>query len=282
MIFRRLVLWCFRWDPAGVAIPGTSHLQGSREPEQCVHAADDKRHDQQRCHAPEGPEKKRILLRIVMGCVRQIPGKSAIRTGMALLARLHHILPAQVGARIGDRENIVRTMAVVALCRLGVPELRNLPVVRVEVGRRDCLVAPAALAHDGELESLFVGTTDGMRAVTVVAHGKLFVRCADSGRVDTLSELFLYSMMATPARCGHVFRINAGVGVLAGELAMSRVTARTHCSHGQTAAAQTLAMDAFLIVLDDVRLIARDADGRLLTFAVAPPAQGGDIRGKCN
>ncbi len=72
-------------------------------------------------------------------------------------------------ARIRDRHNVVRTVAIVAFGGLGVPKLRNFPMIRVKVSLRNFLMASAALIHDGKLETFAVGASDRVRAVAVIA-----------------------------------------------------------------------------------------------------------------
>jgi hypothetical protein len=72
------------------------HLQCPRQPQKRVDAAEHKCSDQERCHAPEGPEEKWVLLRIVVRCMRQITGELTSRSRMALLTRGDDILSAEM------------------------------------------------------------------------------------------------------------------------------------------------------------------------------------------
>ena len=138
-------------------------------------AADNKRHYQESGHTPECPEQPGILLRVVVRRMRQIPREASVRTAVALLTGGHHIVAAEARPRITNRKNVMCPMAIIALCRLGIAQLRNFAMVRVKVGLGNRLMAATALSHDGELESLFVRTPDGMCAVAVVAHGESLV-----------------------------------------------------------------------------------------------------------
>ena len=61
---------------------------------------------------------------------------------------------------------------------------------------------------------------------------------------------------------------------------MSAMTARTGCRHRQSAFHQTLAVDAFRVVLDDLVLQTDITGGSLLSFPVALCAEQGNIRRK--
>lgn len=67
------------------------------------------------------------------------------------------------------------TMTVVALCGFRVAELRDFSVIRVEVGERDVFVAPPALCHDVELETLLVSAPNRVCTVAIIANRKLLV-----------------------------------------------------------------------------------------------------------
>src|SRR5512146_1839392 len=95
-------------------------------------------------HAPEGIEQEGVLLGIVVGRVREVPGEAARGSRVALAACGHHVSAAEMGARIGDLRDIVSAVAVVTLGRLGVPQPRNLAVVSIEICLRNFGVAAAA------------------------------------------------------------------------------------------------------------------------------------------
>ena len=100
-------------------------------------------------------------------------------------------------------------MAVIAFRRLGVTQLRDFSVVRVKIRFGDLFVTSAALRHDIELESFDIGSPNRMSGVTIVAHGKLFVRFTLQRGVDALHKLLLDPMVAFTAGCGDVLRIDA-------------------------------------------------------------------------
>ena len=108
--------------------------------------------------------------------VRQVTGETPRCARVALLARLNDVVVAEVRAGIGNGQDVVRAVAIVALRRFRVPELRDFSVVRVEVRLGDLLVAASALRHDLELESLRVGAANLVRGVVVVAHGQFLPR----------------------------------------------------------------------------------------------------------
>ena len=177
-----------------------AHLQRARQPQQGMCSADGEGHHQQAGHCPEDPEEEGVLAGVVVGRVRQVPGEAPRGARMALLARGHHVVATQVRARVGDRQDVVRTVAVVALRRLGVAEARDLAVIGLEVRLGDRLVAAAALAHDAELEALRVGAADGVRGVAVIAHRQLLVGLCDARRVHAALELLVDAGVTGAAR----------------------------------------------------------------------------------
>src|SRR5262245_27784486 len=62
-----------------------AHLERPRDPQERVQAADAERADEQRRHPPEGPVEERVLVRIVMGGVGEIPGEPPRGALVALL-----------------------------------------------------------------------------------------------------------------------------------------------------------------------------------------------------
>ena len=67
---------------------------------------------------------------------------------MARLAGLDDVGPTQRGTRIGDRQDVVRPVAVIALCGSSGPELGYLAVERLEVAFRYVEVAFSALIQN--------------------------------------------------------------------------------------------------------------------------------------
>src|SRR5208282_2722981 len=169
----------------------SAHLDGFGQPQQRVNAAEDEGADEQGGHAPERPEQERIFLRVVVGGVGQVAGKAAGRIGVALLTSGDDIGAAQMRARVGDAQDIVRAVAVVTLGGSGVAKARNFTVVSLEVSLGDFYVALAALAHDFELEAGFIGAADLVGAVAIAADGQFLVGLGDGCGVHALDELFL-------------------------------------------------------------------------------------------
>ena len=120
---------------------------------------------------------------------------------MALLAGRDHVGPAEVRSGIRNLQNVVRSMAIVALGGLGVSELRDLPMISIKVCLRDRFMALAALSHDSELEAFIVRAGNCVRAVAVVADRKRIFGLSDVAGVDTVFELILNPVMTLPA-CG--------------------------------------------------------------------------------
>lgn len=243
-----------------------------------MHATDHKCPDQEPGHTPERPEEQRIFLRIMMRGMREISGKPTRRSFVALLACLNNVLSAQVRTRIGDRQNIVCTMAVVTFRRFRVPELGDLAMVRIKVRRRDLLVAAAALCHDLELEPFRVGALDGMGSMAIVTDRQRLVGLADHGNMDAFLELILDPQMAAPARGGDVGRIHTGFRIRHGKFTVRGVTIRACCSHRQAALQQALAVDALRIALDDLMFGPRIPDGGFLPLAMASRTEVRNIR----
>ncbi len=103
--------------------PVPAHLKRTRKPENGVNTSKHECPDQKPGHAPEGPEEQRVLLRVMMRGVREIPGEAACCPCMALLARCDNVFSAQMRAGIADRENVMRPVAIVTLGGLGVAKL---------------------------------------------------------------------------------------------------------------------------------------------------------------
>ena len=260
--------------PAALAL----HLKSTRQPEERMHAAKNKCADQQRSHAPERPEEKRIFLRIVMRRVRQVPCKPPVGSGMTLLTSTDNLFSAQMRAGVGNWEDVMSTVTIIALRCFSVAKLRYFPVVGIEVCLRDRLVTPSTLRHDLELESCFIRTPDGMRCMTIVADRQRFVGLPNQDRVDAQFELLLNPVMTPTARLRNILWINARERIGLRQHAVGRVATGARCRHCQPALHQPFAMDAFGVVLDDLMLRAGVADGRFLSFPMALRTQEWDIR----
>ena len=126
---------------------------------------------------------------------------------MALLACADNVLTAEPRARIGHALHIVCAVAVVTFCGFRVSQLRNLPVIGVEVCFGDFAVTPSALLHDFELESHLVSAPDAVRRMAVDADRQLFLGMSDS--MDALIEPLLDAMVAATAGRGDIGPIHA-------------------------------------------------------------------------
>ncbi len=103
----------------------------------------------------------------------------------------------------------MRTVTIVALCRLRVSELGDLPVVGLEVRLGNIRVAPSTLRHDLKLEPLQIGAPDRMGCVTLAADGQRLFGLAHFCRMDALHELPLNTMMAATACRSDVIAVYA-------------------------------------------------------------------------
>lgn len=245
-----------------------------------MHAADHKCEDQKSGHAPECPEEIRILAGIVMGSMREITGEPAGRPWMALLTCVHNICVAQARAWIPYLEDVVSTVAVVTLCRFRISQLRYFAMIGVEVRLCNFLMTSPALLHDLQLETLIVRPPNRMRRVTIVTHWESFVRFPNPEDVDALPELFFNPMMAPTTGRWNVFRIDAGLRIREWLDTVRRMAVGAGCRNRETTFQQPLAMDALCVVLDDLVLCARIANGCLLTLPVTASTEGRDICGK--
>ncbi len=95
----------------------------------------------------------------------------------------------------------MRTVTIIALCRLRVSELGDLAMVRFEVRLGNIRVAPSTFRHDLKLEPLQISAPDRMGCVTFAADGQRLFGLAHLCRMDALHKLPLYPMMAAAA-CG--------------------------------------------------------------------------------
>src|SRR5208282_974455 len=111
-------------------------------------------------------------------------------------------------AWISDRKNIVRSMAVVALCRFRVPELRDLPVIGIKIGLGNLLVAASTCRHHGQPETVLIGTVDGMSGVAIVANRKRLAIPAHTLGMDAVLELLLDAVVAPAARVRHIVGVD--------------------------------------------------------------------------
>jgi len=143
---------------------------------------------QERRHPPECPEQERILLRIMMRRMRQIPGKLSRGTRVTFLTCTNDILPTQMRARIRNGQYIMGTVTVIAFRRFRVSKLRHLAMIRIEIRFRNRLMTTTTLLHDLQFETGLVCTPDGVCGVTVIAHRQWLVRLIDKRGVDASFE----------------------------------------------------------------------------------------------
>ncbi len=143
----------------------------------------------------------------------QIAREALSGFGMTLTAGLENVGGTYVTAGIRHRENIMCSMAVVTLGGLQVPQLGNLTMVGVKIGRRDFLVTLATLIHDLQSEPFVIGTADTMGSVAVVAHWCLALVGGIVLRMYALIELLFDSVVAPAASLGNIFPVNAGFGI---------------------------------------------------------------------
>src|ERR1700687_55896 len=162
--FRRCRKFRFR---AAQLLP---HLKSARQPEQRVSSTHHERHQKQRGHAPEGVEKERVLSRVVVRGVGQVSSEAPGRAGMALPAGGRYVCPAEVRAWIRHRQHVVRSMAVIALCRFRVSKLRALPVIGIKISLGNLLVTASASSHHVQPEAVLIRAMDGMSGVAIVAN----------------------------------------------------------------------------------------------------------------
>ena len=171
---------------------------------------------------------------------------------MALRAGLHDVAPAQRGARVRDRQDVVRPVTVVALRGRLVAEPRHLAVERVEEGLRLIVVAPPALIHHQQAEVTSIGAADGVRGVAVLARGQLaaVAGVADRPRVDAGVERLLDPVVTGAAGTGDVVRMDRRRRVAGRQRRVRRVAARARGGDDQAALEEPLAVDAHLVALD--------------------------------
>src|ERR1035438_1334147 len=226
----------------------------------------------------EGPEQEGILLRVVVSGVRQIAGKPARCRRVTFLAGGNDIGPAQMGAGIGHPQDVMRTMAVIALGGVGISQARDLAVIRLEIGLANLSVAATARVHDIELETSLIGAADGVSGVAVAADRKWLVGFRDRSRVHALHELLLDSVVADSAGGGHVLRVHGGIRIGARQDEVCSVATGAGGGHGQAALHQALAVNALTVVLNNLMLPSGVTHGGFLALAMATAAESGHIR----
>lgn len=153
-------------------------------------------------------------------------------------------------------------------------------MIGIEVCGGNLLVTSSALGHDIELESFDIGSANGVSRVAIVADGKFLIRLVDHRRVDALNKLLLDSMMAPAACCGDILGIDTRRGIRDGKDVVCRVAVAAGCRDGQSAFQQTLPVDAFRVVGNDLMLRSGVPDGGFLPFLVTLAAKPRDVEGE--
>jgi len=203
----------------------------------------------------------------------QIAGEAACCVGVALLASGHHICTAEVRTRIGDRQDVVRAVAVKTLGGTGVTEARDFAMVGLEISLSNFGVAFSALIHDFELETGFIGAANLVRAMAVAANRQGLVSPCDGSRVYALDELLLDAVVAGAAGRGNIPRIDGRVRIGAGQDQVRRVAVGASCGHSKAAFHQALAVDALGVVPNNFVLGPGIAESGFHALAVASAAE---------
>src|ERR1039457_687997 len=264
-----------------VAVPGLLPVcQRAGKPSQGVGAGDDQRAHQQRGHSPERIEQEGGLLRVVVRRVREVSGELPVRPRVALAARGHNVVPAQARSRVVDRQDIVRTVTVVAFRGLQVTQLGDLPVERLEVGVRDLLVAASALVHNVQTEIGEIGALDAVGRMAIGANGQLLAGFVHVRAVDAGGEHLVDAAVAFRACLGDIVAVHAGARVAGGQFAMRRVAVGTIRGHSQAALQKAFAVNAFLVVLHDLILLAGVPQRRFFPRLMALGAQRRHVAGE--
>ena len=139
--------------------------------------------------------------------VSQVPGKLARSTRMAFLTSRDDVLSTQMRLRIGDGQYIVGTMTIIALCRLRISKLGHLSVIGIEICLRNRLMTATTLLHDLQFETGFVGPSNRVCCMAIIAYGQWSVRLSHERRVDAPVELFLDTVMTPAASLREIFPV---------------------------------------------------------------------------
>ena len=237
------------------------------------------RPDQQPRHKPERPEYPGIFLRIVMRGMRQVSGELTGRALMAFLARADDVLTAQGRTGVIDGKYLVRTVAVRAFRGFPEPQLDRLPVESLEISFGDIQMAFPANIHDLEFEITLVRPLDGMRRMAIIALRQFIMVARLARGMDAQAVFLINTVVALGARAGDISRVDAGSGIARRKLSVGRVAAGARGRDHQPALEQSLAMDAFFVMLDHVMLCSLITDRGLAFFLMAARAQDRHIRG---
>src|SRR5450755_610935 len=170
-------------------------------------------------------------------------------------------------------------MAVIALGRFGVPELRDLPVIGFKIGLGNLLVAAPACSHHVQPETVLIGAVDGMSGMAIIANWKWLAEAAHALGMDAVLELVLDAVVAPAARVRHVVGVGTRRRIGSWKNLVSGVATGAGRGHRQPVLQQS-PVNALCVVADDFMLQSGVAHGSLLTPAVTARAKSGNIHRK--
>ena len=183
---------------------------------------------------------------------------------------------AERRVRVGDRQDVVRPVAVVALGRAGGSQPRDLAVERIEEGgglrsRGSDRTGPSS-------ENGNRGCRCGLIVCDVwqFSHvGSFAVRFGVSRPVDAGPEGLLDPVVALPAGVGDVVRVYRRSRVVGRKLAVRGVAAGAGGRHHQAALEEPLAVNAVLVALD---IMSGTSANSIRTAACPLSVRGGTCR----
>lgn len=183
----------------------------------------------------------------------QVPGKLTMCFRMTRCTGSDNVLVAQGGIRVTGRQDVVGTVAVIALgCSVGA-QLADLAVIGVKKGRGKILVTVSALFHHRDPETLRVDPSDGVRCVAVLADGQSFRRHHILRPVDARPEFFLDPPVASATGLGKVFPADRTFRIRSRERPVRAMAVNTAGGHDESTFQQALAMGTVFVTSDDVR-----------------------------
>ena len=163
---------------------------------------------QENGHEPKRVEEKWILLGIMVRGMCEISGEFPMRTCVALSTGLHNIPPTETGVWVICRQNIMCAVAVIAFGSSLRAKATNLTMVRIEKRLSFIMVTAATLPHHCQPKSLYVGSSNGMGCVAILARWE-FLLCLHVFRpVDAPLESLFDTMMAAAARRSDVIGVH--------------------------------------------------------------------------
>ena len=252
-------------------VHGTAHLDSPGYPQQRVQPAQGKNGNKQNGHEPERIKKVGIFLGIMVRGVTEVTGKFTRCPRMTLFTRVDDVVPAQVRCRVGNRKNIMRSMAVIALGCFDIPEPGNFAVIRVKIAFGDFFMTLTALVHDVKLEIRLVRTLNRVGRMTGLAGWGFmaaFFSRLFGGDVNTVLKLLIDPQMASGTGFGNVLVVNRRILVLGRQSHVSRVAIGALGRYNEAAFEQTLSVDALGVVFDNVPLSTVKTPGGLLPLSM--------------